>query len=151
MSLFFEVADIRWNNSHEAIARSYCDETLPNSRRQTVKEDLFCWQQIRIYFKKAEWNDEAQNNNLFDVSLVIPDDYVIALIHGFKVFYLCTTWIKLWAATAICFCFSADILTLNRLAGGVWVRPQAGSSLCCAETVSSKELKLLPYTYRLSL
>ena len=25
-----------WNNSHEVIARPYCDETLPNSRRQTV-------------------------------------------------------------------------------------------------------------------
>ena len=37
MSLFFEVADIRLNNSHEAIAQSYCDETLPNSRRQTVE------------------------------------------------------------------------------------------------------------------
>ena len=36
ISLFFEVADMRRNNSHEAIARSYCDETLPNSRRQTV-------------------------------------------------------------------------------------------------------------------
>ena len=37
ISFFFLcVVDIRWNNSHEVIAWSYCDETLPNSRRQTV-------------------------------------------------------------------------------------------------------------------
>ena len=38
--------------------------------------------------------------------------------------------------------FSAS-LTLNRPGGGGGgIRPQAGSSLCCAETVSSRKLKL---------
>ena len=49
---------------------------------------------------------------------------------------------------------TSGILTLNRPGGGgSGIRPQAGSSLCCAETVSSKKLKLcdfLLYTNRLS-
>ena len=40
---------------------------------------------------------------------------------------------------------SAD-LTLNRPGGG-GIRPQAGSSLCCAETVSSRKLKLCGFYY----
>ena len=39
-------------------------------------------------------------------------------------------------------------LTLNR-PGGRWgeIRPQAGSSLCCAETISSRKLKLCDFYY----
>ena len=37
-------------------------------------------------------------------------------------------------------------LTLNRPGGG-GIRPQAGSSLCCAETVSSRKLKLSDFYY----
>ena len=33
---FLCVADIRRNNSHEVIVRSYCDETLPNAREWTL-------------------------------------------------------------------------------------------------------------------
>ena len=33
---FLCVADIRWNNSHEVIAQSYCDEALPNARESTL-------------------------------------------------------------------------------------------------------------------
>ena len=36
-------------------------------------------------------------------------------------------------------------LTLNRPGGGI--RPQAGSSLCCAESVSSRKLKLCDFYY----
>ena len=41
------------------------------------------------------------------------------------------------------------LLTLNRLGGGGrgGIRPQAGSSLCCAETVSSRKLKLCDFYY----
>ena len=35
--------------------------------------------------------------------------------------------------------------TLNRRGGGI--RPQAGSSLCCAETVESRKLKLSDFYY----
>ena len=38
-------------------------------------------------------------------------------------------------------------LTLNRPGEGGGIRPQAGSSLCCAETVSSRELKLSDFYY----
>ena len=38
-------------------------------------------------------------------------------------------------------------LTLNRPGGGGGIRPQAGSSLCCAETVSSRKLKLSDFYY----
>ena len=38
------------------------------------------------------------------------------------------------------------VLTLNRPGGG-GIRPQAGSSLCCAETVSSRKLKLSDFYY----
>ena len=38
------------------------------------------------------------------------------------------------------------LLTLNRPGGGR-IRPQAGSSLCCAETVSSRKLKLSDFYY----
>ena len=40
-------------------------------------------------------------------------------------------------------------LTLNRLRGGGvgGIRPQAGSSLCCAETVSSRKLNLSDFYY----
>ena len=37
-------------------------------------------------------------------------------------------------------------LTLNRPGGG-GIRPQAGSCLCCAETVSSRKLKLSDFYY----
>ena len=37
-------------------------------------------------------------------------------------------------------------LTLKRRGGG-GIRPQAGSSLCCAETVSSRKLKLCDFYY----
>ena len=37
-------------------------------------------------------------------------------------------------------------LTLNRPGGG-GIRPQAGSSLCCAETLSSRKLKLSDFYY----
>ena len=36
-------------------------------------------------------------------------------------------------------------LTLNKPGGGI--RPQAGSSLCCADTVSSRKLKLSDFSY----
>ena len=39
-----------------------------------------------------------------------------------------------------------EALTLNRPGGG-GIRPQAGSSLCCAETVSSRKLKLSDFYY----
>ena len=42
--------------------------------------------------------------------------------------------------------FSAS-LTLNRPGGGGGIRQQAGSSLCCAETVSSRKLKLSDFYY----
>ena len=38
-------------------------------------------------------------------------------------------------------------LTLNRPGGGCRIRTQAGSSLCCAETVSSRKLKLSDFYY----
>ena len=38
-------------------------------------------------------------------------------------------------------------LTLNRPGGGGGIRPQAGSSLCCAETVSSRKPKLCDFYY----
>ena len=38
-------------------------------------------------------------------------------------------------------------LTLNRPGGGGGIRPQAGSFLCCAETVSSRKLKLSDFYY----
>ena len=38
-------------------------------------------------------------------------------------------------------------LTLNRPGGGGGIRPQAGSSFCCAETVSSRKLKLSDVYY----
>ena len=38
-----------------------------------------------------------------------------------------------------------NILTLNRPGGGI--RSQAGSSLCCAKTVSSGKLKLCDFYY----
>ena len=39
-------------------------------------------------------------------------------------------------------------LTLNRLEGGGGrIHPQVGSSLCCAETVSSRKLKLCDFYY----
>ena len=39
-------------------------------------------------------------------------------------------------------------LTLNRPGGGGGgIRPQAGSSFCCAETVSSRKLKLCDFYY----
>ena len=41
------------------------------------------------------------------------------------------------------------MLTLNRPGGGR-IRPQAGSSLCCAETVSSRKLKLSDFYYILT-
>ena len=37
---FHCVADIRWNNSHEVIARSYCDETLPKPMERTIVEGV---------------------------------------------------------------------------------------------------------------
>ena len=39
-------------------------------------------------------------------------------------------------------------LTVNpkQAGGGGGIRPQAGSSLCCAETVSSRKLKLSAFT-----
>ena len=40
----------------------------------------------------------------------------------------------------------ARALTLNRPGGG-GIRPQAGSCLCCAETVSSRKLKLSDFYY----
>ena len=40
-------------------------------------------------------------------------------------------------------------LTLNRPRGGGGIRPQAGSSLCCAETVSIRKLKLCAFYYLL--
>ena len=40
-----------------------------------------------------------------------------------------------------------SILTLNRPGGGGGIRPQAGSCLCCAETVSSRKLKLSDFYY----
>ena len=43
-------------------------------------------------------------------------------------------------------CFWRDPLTLNRPGGG-GIRPQAGSCLCCAETVSSRKLKLSDFYY----
>ena len=39
-----------------------------------------------------------------------------------------------------------DFLTLNRPGGG-GIRPQAGSSHCCAETVCSRKLKLSDFSY----
>ena len=39
------------------------------------------------------------------------------------------------------------VLTLNRPGGGGGIRPQAGSSLCCAETVSIRKLKLSDFYY----
>ena len=36
---FLCVADIRWNNSHEVIARSYCDKTLPKSVGWTLTKE----------------------------------------------------------------------------------------------------------------
>ena len=41
----------------------------------------------------------------------------------------------------------APPLTLNRPGGGGGIRPQAGSCLCCAETVSSRKLKLSDFYY----
>ena len=41
----------------------------------------------------------------------------------------------------------AHSLTLNRPGGGGGIRPQAGSFLCCAETVSSRKLKLSDFYY----
>ena len=38
-------------------------------------------------------------------------------------------------------------LTLNRRGGGGGIRLQAGSSLCCAETVSTRKLKLSDFYY----
>ena len=38
-------------------------------------------------------------------------------------------------------------LTLNRPGGGGGIRPQAGSSHCCAETVCSRKLKLSDFSY----
>ena len=38
-------------------------------------------------------------------------------------------------------------LALNRLGGWCGIHPQAGSSLCCAETVSSRKLKLCDFYY----
>ena len=38
-------------------------------------------------------------------------------------------------------------LTLNRPGGVGGIRTQAGSSLCCAETVSSRKLKLSDFYY----
>ena len=38
-------------------------------------------------------------------------------------------------------------LTINRPGGGGGIRPQAGSCLCCAETVSSRKLKLSDFYY----
>ena len=38
-------------------------------------------------------------------------------------------------------------LTLNRPGGGGGIRPQADSSFCCAETVSSRKLKLSDFYY----
>ena len=38
-------------------------------------------------------------------------------------------------------------LTPNRLGGGGGIHPQAGSSVCCAETVSSRKLKLCDFYY----
>ena len=38
-------------------------------------------------------------------------------------------------------------LTLNRQGGGGGIHQQAGSSLCCAETVSSRKLKLSGFHY----
>ena len=35
------VADIRWNNCHEVIAQSCCDETLPKPMEQTI-HNSFC-------------------------------------------------------------------------------------------------------------
>ena len=41
-----------------------------------------------------------------------------------------------------------DIANLNpKQAGGGGIRPQAGSCLCCAETVSSRKLKLSDFYY----
>ena len=41
---------------------------------------------------------------------------------------------------------ASSCLTLNRPGGG-GIRPQAGSFLCCAETVSSRKLKLSDFYY----
>ena len=38
-------------------------------------------------------------------------------------------------------------LSLNRPGGGGGIHPQAGFSLCCAETVSSRKLKLSDFYY----
>ena len=46
-----------------------------------------------------------------------------------------------------CECNKHSVLTLNRPGGGGGIRPQAGSSLCCAETVSSRKLKLSDFYY----
>ena len=44
ISLFFVLPtyDIR-NNSHEVIARSYCDEILPKPMEQTIYRDMSIW------------------------------------------------------------------------------------------------------------
>ena len=39
------------------------------------------------------------------------------------------------------------LLTLNRSGVGGGILPQAGSSVCCAETVSSRKLKLFDFYY----
>ena len=43
--------------------------------------------------------------------------------------------------------YNFQTLTLNRRGVGGGIRPQAGSSLCCAETVSSRKLKLSDFYY----
>ena len=44
--------------------------------------------------------------------------------------------------------FKMVVIQVNhKQAGGGGIRPQAGSSLCCAETVSNKKLKLCDFCY----
>ena len=56
-----------------------------------------------------------------------------------QLFYLVTKLLKPFAVPRT--------LTLNRPGGGGGIRPQAGSFLCCAETVSSRKLKLSDFYY----
>ena len=41
ISLLFVLPNICWNNSHEVIARSYCDKTLPKPMEQTIEFSYF--------------------------------------------------------------------------------------------------------------
>ena len=86
------------------------------------------------------------------LTIPIPEQLLkekILLRYKYDIYNLCFALTrKTHSRLSIRECQKAEMyLTLNRLGGGGGIHPQAGSSLCCAETLSSRKLKLSDVYY----